>query len=74
MTNDSAHYTIPREPGRIEAVILAVLMHAVLFAFLWIGINWVSQTPQSIDPDYVVTQQELDTPQPQPEPVPVPTP
>jgi len=72
MTSDTLPYAVPREPGRAKAVILAVLVHAVLFAFLWVGINWVNEAPQSIDPDYVFTQPELDsTP---PEPVPVPTP
>jgi colicin import membrane protein len=72
MTSDTLPYSVPREPGRAKAVILAVLVHAVLFAFLWVGINWVNEAPQSIDPDYVFTQPELDsTP---PEPVPVPTP
>lgn len=72
MTSDSLPHTPPREPGGIASAILAVLMHALLFGALWFGIHWVSESPQSIDPDYVFTQQELNTPVP--DPVPVPTP
>ncbi|MBV8636236.1 MAG: TonB family protein [Burkholderiaceae bacterium] len=73
MTSNSLPYSVPPEPGRFASIALAVIMHALLFAFLWIGINWVSETPQSIDPDFVFTQQELDTPPPEPVvPVPVP--
>ncbi len=65
-------FTVPPEPGGVASAVLAVLMHALLFFFLWFGIHWVNESPQSIDPDYVFTQQELNTPEP--EPVPVPTP
>lgn len=73
MTSDALHFIVPSEPGRTKSIVLAMLVHAALFAFLWIGINWVSETPQSIDPDYVFTQPELDN-TPPPPPVPVPTP
>jgi len=74
MTSDTLlPYVVPREPGRGKAVALAVLVHALLFAFLWIGINWVSQPPESLEVD-TFTQAELDqnnTPEP-PQPVPTP--
>jgi colicin import membrane protein len=72
MTSDTLPYAMPQEPGAAKAVILAVLVHAVLFAFLWVGINWVNEAPQSIDPDYVFTQPELDSRPPEPTPVPTP--
>ncbi len=72
MTSDTLPYTVPREPGSAKAIILALVVHAVLFAFLWVGINWVNQAPQSIDPDYVFTQPELDSTPPEPTPVPIP--
>jgi colicin import membrane protein len=43
------HQNIPKEPGRKSALILAGLMHALLFLFLWIGIHWQSKTPVGVE-------------------------
>jgi colicin import membrane protein len=40
---------IPPEPGKKKAMLLAGLMHALLFVFLWIGIHWVSKTPVGVE-------------------------
>lgn len=73
MTSDTLlPYVVPREPGRAKAIALAVLVHALLFAFLWVGINWVSQPPESLEVD-TFTQAELDQTPPEP-PQPIPTP
>ena len=60
MTSDTLqHYVVPGEPGRGKAIALAVLVHAMLFALLWVGINWVSQPPESLSVE-TFTQSELD--------------
>lgn len=47
--NDTAPYSIPRQAGRWRAITLAIMVHAALFAFLWIGIRWQSQTPITVE-------------------------
>lgn len=39
----------PPERGSLRAIALAVLVHAALFAFLWIGIRWASETPVAVE-------------------------
>jgi colicin import membrane protein len=75
---DATPYTVPKEPGRGRAIVLAVLVHAALFAFLWIGVRWQSETPATIEaevwsPD---TREAAPAPVPvkQPEPVKEPEP
>ncbi len=46
---DHTPYTVPKEPGRWRAIGLAVLVHLALFAFLWIGVRWQSNTPTTIE-------------------------
>ena len=79
-------YSVPREPGRWRAITLALLVHAVLFAFLWIGIRWQNHTPLAVEAEIwnPVTEQaapkaeplplEKTTPEPQAEPEPKPAP
>jgi colicin import membrane protein len=43
------HQNIPKEPGKKSAMILAGLMHVLLFLFLWIGIHWQSKTPVGVE-------------------------
>jgi colicin import membrane protein len=43
------HQQIPKEPGRKSALVLAGLMHVLLFLFLWIGIHWQSKTPVGVE-------------------------
>jgi colicin import membrane protein len=75
---EATPYTVPKEPGRGRAIALAVLVHAALFAFLWIGVRWQSETPATIEaevwsPD---TREAAPVPVPvkQPEPVKAPEP
>lgn len=44
-----SHYQIPKEPGQNTALILAGMMHILLFLFLWVGIHWQSKTPVGVD-------------------------
>lgn len=62
-------YSVPREPGRWRAITLAALVHAALFAFLWIGIRWQNQTPVAVEAEIwnPVTEQAA----PRAEPLPV---
>ncbi len=62
--NAATHYSIPQEPGRWSALAMATAVHLALFALLWIGIRWQSQTP-------VTLEAEVWSPQPQ-ESAPVP--
>lgn len=65
--NAAIPYSIPQEPRRWSALAMATAVHLALFALLWIGIRWQSQTP-------VTLEAEVWSPQPQesaPAPVPV---
>lgn len=46
---ETTPYSIPKEPGRWRAVALAIFVHALLLAFLWIGIRWQNETPVAIE-------------------------
>ena len=61
----AAHYQIPKEPGRNIALLLAALMHVLLFLFLWVGIHWQSKTPVGVDAEIW----DMTTRQAAPEPV-----
>lgn len=81
---DSTPYSVPKEPGSWRAIALAVAVHAALFAFLWIGIRWQSETPVAIEAEVwdmqakdAAPKQPLppqDEPQPEPKPQPEPEP
>ena len=73
----------PRQPGRIRAVFLAVLVHAAFFALIVFGITWQSQTPPPVEaelwdklppapdakaPDPKPPEPEPPKPEPPPEP------
>lgn len=47
--NASTPYSVPHTQGRWRAVALAVVVHAALFAFLWFGIRWQNEKPQSVE-------------------------
>lgn len=84
----STPYSIPREPGRWRAITLALLVHAALLAFLWIGVRWQNHTPVAVEAEIwdPVTEQAApmaaplpvektaEEPQVKPEPAPEPTP
>ena len=75
---DGSHYRMPPEPNRWPAIGLAVGVHALLLAFLVVGINWTNNQPVAVEAevwDTSVQQAAPPAPQPpQPEPEPEPEP
>src|SRR5262245_14211759 len=65
---------IPAEPGRWRSLLLAVIVHAALFALLWFGIHWQSETPVAIEAEIWNPQAQQAAPRPEPEPEPEPEP
>lgn len=49
MSASTAAYTIPAEPGRYGALMLAVLMHLALMFFFWFGIRWQNNEPVTVE-------------------------
>lgn len=47
--NQALPYRIPQEPGRARAIALAAGVHALLIAFLWIGVRWQNETPIAVE-------------------------
>lgn len=45
-TNDRDQFAPPRPPGRMRAIALAVLAHAILIGALTWGVNWKSSADQ----------------------------
>jgi len=70
-------YIVPKEPGLGRALTLAALVHAALFVFLWIGVQWQSDTPATIEAEVwnpIPREAEplpepIKVPEPQPQPV-----
>lgn len=76
MANAGGPYRVPKRHGGTRAFALAVVMHGVLFAFLWVGIRW-NNDPVGVDAEIwdVSTQMaapKAPEPEPQPEPEPEP--
>lgn len=71
---NGAPYSVPPEPNRWPAVGLAVGVHALLLAFLWIGISWQNNAPVAVEAEIwdVTTQTAAPPPAPAPEPEPQP--
>lgn len=73
---DAMPYTVPQEPGRWRAIILAALVHAALLAFLWIGVRWQNEAPTTIEAEVWSPQPREAAPLPEPvaekEPEPAP--
>ena len=59
-------YEVPPEPNRWPAIGLAVGVHALLLAFLWIGISWQNNTPIAVEAEIwdVTTQTAAPAPTP----------
>jgi colicin import membrane protein len=73
--NGGAHYRVPPEPNRWPSIGLAVGVHALLIAFLVIGVNWQNNTPVAVEAEiWDVTTQTAAPPPPPPEPEPEPEP
>lgn len=72
---DATPYIVPKEPGLGRALTLAALVHAALLAFLWIGVQWQSEIPSTIEAEVWSPQpREAAPPPPPPEPVKAPEP
>ena len=70
---NGAPYHVPPEPNRWPAIGLAVGVHALLLAFLWIGISWQNNAPVAVEAEIwdVSTQAAAPlAPPPEPEPEP----
>jgi colicin import membrane protein len=72
--SNGAPYHVPPEPNRWPAIGLAVGVHAMLLAFLWIGVSWQNNTPVAVEAEIwdVTTQTAAPPPAPAPEPEPEP--
>lgn len=64
--NAATHYSIPQEPGRWSALAMATAVHLALFALLWIGIRWQSQTPIAVEAEIWSPQVQESAPVPPP--------
>ncbi|MES2025322.1 MAG: cell envelope integrity protein TolA [Pseudomonadota bacterium] len=72
---DHSPYTVPKEPGRWRAIILATAVHVALLVFFWIGIDWQSETPVAVKAEIWDMQAKEAAPlPPEPEPTPQPKP
>lgn len=69
-------YQVPPEPNRWPSIGLAVGVHALLLAFLVVGINWTNNQPVAVEAEVWDTsvQQAAPPAPPQPEPEPRPEP
>ncbi|KAF1036515.1 MAG: hypothetical protein GAK35_04070 [Herbaspirillum frisingense] len=73
--SENSPYHIPKAPGRWRAIALALVMHAALFLFFWVGIRWQNETPLTVeaeiwDPQYKEAAPLPTPPEPQPQPEP----
>ncbi len=79
MNTNATPYRVPPEPGRWRAFTLAMLMHALLLGFLWVGVSWQNTTPVAVEAEIWSPQAKMAAPpplppEPQPEPAPEPKP
>ncbi|WP_057263429.1 energy transducer TonB [Duganella sp. Root1480D1] len=74
MANAGGPYRVPKRHGGTRAFALAVVMHGVLFAFLWVGIRW-NNDPVGVDAEIWDMTTQMAAPRaPEPEPQPEPEP
>lgn len=72
---DGSPYHVPPEPNRGASIGLAVGVHALLLAFLWIGVSWQNNAPVAVEAEvWDVTTQTAAPPPPPPQPAPEPEP
>lgn len=73
--NAGVPYYVPPEPSRLPSLLLAVLVHAALLAFLWIGVSWTAKTPITVEAEvWDMSVQTAAAPELPPEPAPAPAP
>ena len=73
LSQQVAPYTVPAEPHQWRSVMLSLLVHLALLAFLWIGVSWQSLTPTTVEAEiWDPIQRDAAPPPPEPEPVPEP--
>ena len=48
MTQAVLRNSMPPEPGRTPAGVLAVLVHVIFFAFMIFGLNWKTYPPEGM--------------------------
>lgn len=63
-----APYKVPRENNRWPAILLAVAMHAGLFAMLWIGVHWQNDQPLAVEAEVWDMKVQSAAPPPPPPP------
>jgi colicin import membrane protein len=81
-TDQGSPYRVPPEPNRWPSIGLAAGVHALLLAFLWIGVSWQNNTPVAIEAEVWDVKTETAAPppppprevEPEPEPEPAPPP
>ena len=64
-------FSVQPEPGQKPAAVLAVLVHAILFAFLFFGLRWSAKAPDAVVVE-LWTQPSVSEPIPKVEPAPAP--
>ncbi len=70
-----APYSVPPEPSRLPAFLLAVAVHAVLVGFLWFGISWQNNEPVAVEAEvWDMSVQTAAAPELPPPPAPEPAP
>ena len=73
--NAGVPYYVPPEPSRLPSFLLAVVVHAALLAFLWIGVSWTAKTPITVEAEvWDMSVQTAAAPELPPEPAPAPEP
>lgn len=65
----TAPYSVPKEPGRWRAMLLALVVHVGLFVFLWVGVRWQNETPAGIEAEVWSPQNQEAAPRLEPRPV-----
>lgn len=64
-------YRVPREPNPGSSLMMALVVHAALFFFLWIGVSWQSSQPVSVEAEVWDLKTESAAAPPDPVPPPV---
>ncbi|PQO97435.1 cell envelope integrity protein TolA [Massilia phosphatilytica] len=70
--SNGAPYHVPPEPNRWPAIGLAVGVHAMLLAFLWIGVSWQNNAPVAVEAEIWDVTTQTAAPPPAPAPAPAP--